>query len=59
MPTLTTTKAAPDEEREPMQVRVLPSLRVQIDHARVDARMSLSDWIEEAAREKLARKGKT
>jgi predicted HicB family RNase H-like nuclease len=59
MPTLTAANDAPAEEREPMQVRVVPSLRREVDHARIDAGLSLSDWMEEAMREKLARKGKT
>ena len=34
------------------------SIRVQIDMERAQTRQSLAEWIEEAAREKLARKGK-
>ena len=42
------------EEREPMQVRILPSLRVKIDQRRAVTRQSLSDWIEEVVRAALA-----
>jgi hypothetical protein len=34
------------------------SLRVKIDKDRADLRLSFSEWMEQAAEEKLARKGK-
>jgi len=48
--------------RKPTLVCLLPSLRVAIDKRRADTRQSLSDWVEEAVQEKLAklaRKGKS
>ena len=51
-------QAESEEGREPTHVRMRPSLRVRIEHARADTRQSFSEWIEEAALEKLARKGK-
>jgi accessory colonization factor AcfC len=49
---------AAEEVREPNHVRMWRSLRVKIDKDRADTRQSFSEWMQEAAEEKLARKGK-
>jgi hypothetical protein len=49
---------AAEEVREPNHVRMRRSLRVKIDKDRADLRLSFSEWMEQAAEEKLARKGK-
>ena len=52
-------KTQTTDKREQTQVRIWRSLRVKIDKARAETRQTLADWFEEAAREKLARKGKS